>query len=167
MNTILYSQIIRNKVDTPVRKGKAKLVEILAKKSKGYWESNEVKIETGLINKEGEFFSISELSNVGGDGRIELGVPMEQGRKRPYEENKIFLTRMEGRKVEGPEGQELGRIYDYELYIEKHPWMVWKLMINPLGLSPLKRRVRIPTKKVKSINDKKLILQQDWKGGVL
>ncbi|MEF8835982.1 MAG: hypothetical protein V5A76_07500, partial [Candidatus Thermoplasmatota archaeon] len=65
MDTILYSEIIRKKVDTPTKEGKAKLVDILAKQSRGYWESDEIKIETGLINSEGKYFSTDELGNIG------------------------------------------------------------------------------------------------------
>ncbi len=165
MDTILYTQMIRKKVDTPVRKGKAKLVEILARRSRGHWESDEVKIETGLINKEGKYFSIENLNNIGKDERVQLDRPVKQGNPTPSEKNDIYLTRLEGNKVESSQGQELGRVYDYELYIEDHPWKVWKLLVNPLGLSPLKRRVRIPTKNVRSIEDEKIILKKDWKGG--
>jgi|GEM_PF-1403511 len=164
MDTILYSEIIRKKVDTPEKEGKAKLVDILAKQSKGYWEADEVKIETGLIGSKGKYFSSEEIQNIEKDANMKIGKPVEAGRKIPFEKNEFSLSRMDGRKVETFDGREVGRIYDYEIYMSSHPWKVWKLLIDPTGLSPLKRRVRIPTKHVKEVGQKKIILKEEYKG---
>ncbi len=164
MDTILYSEIIRKKVDTPVKEGKAKLVDVLAKQSTGYWEADEIKIETGLIGSKGKYFSISELKDIGKDSNMKVNKPIESGRKLPSGENKIFLSRLDGRKVETFDGREVGRVYDYEIYTSSHPWKVWKFLIDPTGLSPLKRRVRIPTKHVKEVDQRKIILKEEYKG---
>ncbi|MBS3790030.1 MAG: PRC-barrel domain-containing protein [Candidatus Thermoplasmatota archaeon] len=164
MNTILYSEMIRKKVDTPVEGVNAKLVDILARQAEGYWEANEIKIETGLISSKGKFFSTEELRNIGGDTRMKVGKPIDAGRKNPSDENELYLSRLDGRKVNTFDGRELGRIYDYELYIDSQPWKVWKLLIDPTGLSPLKRRVRIPTKHVKEVKQKVIILKEEYEG---
>jgi len=164
MNTILYSEIIRKKVDTPAKKGKAKLVDILAKRSGGYWEANEIMIETGLISSKGKYFSTDELKNIGKDANMKVDKPIEAGRSAPSDKNELFLSRLDGKKVETFDGREIGRIYDYEIYISSHPWRVWKFLIDPTGLSPLKRRVRIPTKYVKEVTQKKIILKEEYKG---
>ncbi len=164
MDTILYSEIIRKKVDTPKVEGKAKLVDILAKESEGYWEADEIKIETGLIRSEGKYFSSEELQNVEKDTNMKIGKPVDAGRKHPSDKNEFFLSRLDGMKVETFDGREIGRIYDYEIYMRSHPWKVWKLLIDPTGLSPLKRRVRIPTKYVKEVGQKKIILKEEYKG---
>lgn len=164
MDTILYSEIIRKKVDTPAKEGKAKLVDILAKRSKGYWEADEIMIETGLISSKGKYFSSDELKNIGKDTNMRIDKPIETGRKTPLEKNEIFLSRLDGRKVESHDGREIGRIYDFEIYITSHPWKIWKFLIDPTGLSPLKRRVRIPTKHAKEVTQKKIILNEEYKG---
>jgi len=164
MDTILYSEIIRKKVDTPESEGKAKLVDILAKQSEGYWEADEIKIETGLIGSKGKYFSTRELKNIQKDTNMKIGKPVESGRKIPSEKNEFFLSRLDGRKVETFDGREIGRIYDYEIYMNSHTWKVWKLLIDPTGLSPLKRRIRIPTKYVKEVGQKKIILKEEYKG---
>ncbi len=164
MDTILYSEIIRKKVDTPIKEGKAKLVDILAKQSRGYWEADEIKIETGLINSKGKYFSTDELENIGKNTNMKVNKAIENGRKAPSEKNEHFLSRLDGRKVETFDGNEIGRIYDYEIYITSQPWKIWKFLIDPTGLSPLKRRVRIPTKYVKEVKQKKIILKEEYKG---
>jgi len=164
MNTILYSEIIRKKVDTPAKKGKAKLVDIMAKQSRGYWEADEIKIETGIIGIEGKFFSTGQLKNIAEEGNMIVDKPIKAGRKTPSDENEFSLSRLDGRKVETFDGREVGRVYDYEIYITSHPWKVWKLLIDPTGLSPLKRRERIPTKYIKEVSQKKIILKEEYKG---
>lgn len=164
METKLYSQIVRTKVDTPMKKGKAKIVDVIAKETKGGWAGGEVKIETGLIGKEAKFFETKDLKNVGGDGNIKLKKPMDQGELTPSERNEVYLGHLDGRKVENSEGEELGRIYDYEILIETTPWKIWKMLVNPTGLSPLKRRVRIHTKYVDTITSDKIILKEEFEG---
>lgn len=164
MDTILYSEMIRKKVDTPTKEGKAKLVDILAKQSRGYWEADEIKIETGLINSKGKYFSTDELGNIGRNTNMKVSKPVENGRKTPSDKNEHFLSRLDGRKVETFDGSEVGRVYDYEIYIDSQPWKIWKFLIDPTGLSPLKRRVRIPTKYAKEVKQKKIILKEEYKG---
>lgn len=164
METILYSQIIRRKVDTPTKEGKAKLVDVLASWSTGYWEASEIIVETGLISSKGKFFSSNELTNLTAEGALELSKTMKEGNSAPKEENEIYLNRLDGTKVETYDGNEVGRIYDYEIYTDSHPWKIWKLLVNPTGLSPLKRRIRIPTKNVKEIGKKKVVLKEGYKG---
>ncbi len=164
MKTKLYSQIVRTKVDTPVNKGKAKIVDILATKVKGSWEASEVKIETGLIGKEAKFFCSDKLENITKNGNVFVDVPIEQGNSNPIDQNEIYLSRLVGNKVETDNGHELGKIYDYEILIGTDPWKVWKLLIDPSGLSPLKRRIRIHTKHIKKITSDRLILDKNYKG---
>jgi len=151
-------------VDTPAKEGKAKLVDILAKKTDGYWDADEIMIETGLINSKGKYFFTYELKNVGRETNMKIDKPVEAGRKTPSEKNELFLSRLDGRKVETFDHREIGRIYDFEIYITSHPWKIWKFLIDPTGLSPLKRRVRVPTKHAKEVTQKKIILDEEYQG---
>lgn len=164
METILYSQMIRKKVDTPTKEAKAKLVDILATRANGYWEADEIMVETGLISSKGKFFSSNELNNLIGEDSLKLKKTMTEGKTSPKSENKIYLSRLDGTKVYTYDGNEVGRIYDYEIYTNSHPWKIWKLLIDPTGLSPLKRRIRIPTKNVGEIGQKKIVLKEGYKG---
>lgn len=163
MRSVLYSEIRRKKVDTPLQKGKAKLVEVLALKKGGFWLAGEVMIESGLIDKKGRFFPVSEVTYAAEDKVIKLSKPLSKGRKSPLDKHEIYLSRLDGIRVETPEGKDIGRIYDFELYTDMDPWRVWKIMVDPSSLSPLRRRVRIPTKSVEEINDKKVVLEKGWK----
>lgn len=164
MKSKLYSELIRKKVDTPKQKGKSKLVEILALQEDGYWVAGEVMIESGLVNKEGRFFPVSELTYLPDEGRFELSKSLKEGNKEPMEKHELYLSYLDGKKVKSTEGKELGRVYDFELYIDFTPWKVWKLLMDPSGLSPLKRRVKVPTKAVQKIEDRTIVLKKGWKG---
>ncbi len=160
MKSLLYSELMRKKVDTPTKKGKAKLVEILALRKKGYWYAGEVMIESGLVDKSGKFFSVSDIEYDREEKRVKLSKNLNEGRTRPLDEHEFYLSRLDGRKVESHSGEELGRVYDFELYVDMKPWRVWKMMINPSGISPLKRRQRIPTKVVEELKSNKIILKK-------
>ncbi|MEF8873336.1 MAG: hypothetical protein V5A88_01550 [Candidatus Thermoplasmatota archaeon] len=163
MRAVLYSEIIRRKVDTPVEKGKAKLVEVLALSKESSWVAGEVSIESGLVNKRGRFFPVSAVEYDRDKKTIKLSQAHGQGRKYPLDKHEFYLSRLDGKKVETHDGDEVGRIYDFEIYTHLVPWKVWKMMVDPSGLSPLKRRVRIPTKKVNEVKDKKVVLKEGWK----
>lgn len=165
MKARLYSELIRKKVDTPVQKGKAKLVEILAMQGDGYWVAGEVMIESGLVSKSGRFFPVSEITYLSDENKFELSKPLDKGKKKPMDDHELHLSYLDGKKVKSSKGKELGRIYDFELYTDFTPWKVWKLLIDPAGLSPLKRRRKVATKTVQKIEDKSIVLKEGWKGG--
>lgn len=161
MRSVLYSGILRKRVNTPKTKGKSKLVEILVLRKKDKWQVEEVMIESGMVNRKGVFFSVSDVKYDREKKVIELSKPLEKGRRSP-KEHELFLSRVDGSKVISHDGKELGRIYDFEMYTEITPWKVWKMLINPSGLSPLKRRDKIPTKAVKDVTSKKIKLKKGW-----
>ncbi len=163
MRAVLYSEIIRKKVDTPAEKGKAKLVEVLALSKENTWLAGEVMIESGLVNRKGRFFPVSKVEYDRKDNVIKLSQLLSDGRKSPLDKHEFYLSRLDGKKVETHEGKEVGRIYDFELYTHLVPWRVWKMMVDPSGLSPLKRRIRIPTKKVEKVKDRKVVLKKGWR----
>ncbi|MBS3817418.1 MAG: PRC-barrel domain-containing protein [Candidatus Thermoplasmatota archaeon] len=163
MKSILYSKIIRTKVDTPNQRGKAKLVDVLALKDAGNWKAGEVMIESGLVNKKGRFFSVNEVRFDPEEEKLELTKSLNKGKKNPMGRHELFLSRLDGKKVVSSKGKDLGRVYDYELHLDLKPWKVWKILMDPTGLSPLKRRMKIPTKAVEKVEDKTIILKKGWK----
>ena len=165
MKSRLYSELIRKKVDTPIQKGKSKLVEILATQGDGYWVASEVMIESGLVNRKGRFFPVSEVTYNSNENRFELDRSLNEGDLGPMDDSELHLSYLDGKKIKSHDGKELGRIYDFELYIDFAPWKVWKILMDPAKLSPLKRRIKIPTKAVDKIENKCLVLKKGWKGG--
>lgn len=164
MKSTLYSEMIRKKVDTPNQKGKSKVVEILASEGKGYWVAGEVMIESGLVSSKGRFFAVSELTYLSDEKKFKLSKRLGEGNKKPMEDHELHLSYLDGKKVKSAKGKEVGRIYDFELYTDFTPWKVWKILVNPTGLSPMKRRMKVPTKAVQKIEDKNLVLKKGWKG---
>jgi len=164
MKSTLYSEMIRKKVDTPARKGKSKVVEILAMQGEGYWVAGEVMIESGLVNSKGRFFPVSELTFLPDKNRFKLSKKLDEGNKKPMDDHELHLSHLDGKKVTSYQGREVGRVYDFELYTDFTPWKVWKILVDPSGLSPMKRRIRVPTKAVQKIEDRKIVLKKGWKG---
>lgn len=162
MTTQLYSELIRNSVKNPAEKKKSKLVDIVAKARNKYWEVVQLKIESGLISKKGMYISPKYLKNVLNDEELELKKGIIDADKNPSEDADIFLCRLNNEKVLSTEGNELGRIYDFEIYVSEHPWKVWKILVKPSGLSPLKRRLRIPIKSIEKIDSDGLYLKNGW-----
>ncbi len=163
MKTILYSEIIRRSVQVPNEKTRAKIVEIIACVGKSYWSAREVMVESGLIDKEGAFYPVDIFSGIMEDGDIVLKKYIK-GRETPNTAKPLFLSRLIKKPIEDVEGQEIGKVYDFELYAGKKPWMVWKILVNPLGLNPAKRRLRIPTSSVTDIKGDRILLSTKVKG---
>lgn len=164
MDTILYSDIIRHSVQVPNKRKRAKIVEIIAEEDEKYWNAEEVMIESGFISKEGLFFPVGVVSNIEGDGDIVLD-RFDKGDKSPRSSGDIFLSQLIKTKVVTPEGEDIGRIYDFEIYVRKDPWMVWKVMVDPEGISPKRRRSRISIEDIDSIEPNKVILKEKPEGG--
>ncbi len=157
METILYSEIIRRAVQVPNEKARAKVVEIIARRGKKHWHAGEVMIESGLIDREGAFYPVDIFSGVMEEGDIVIKKYVK-GRETPKSKNPQFLSRLIKRSVEDAEGQELGKIYDFELYAGSKPWIIWKVLVNPPGLNPAKRRLRIPTGSIDKIESDRIYL---------
>ena len=162
MKTLLYSNLIRRKVILPMDKSRAKLVEIIVSQRKKFWCVRDVLVETGLIDHQGTYYNPSLLKDIPSKGPISIDKSGVDGsRKSPLGD--IFLSRLKDAKVIGPNDEEIGRIYDYELYIEQEPWIVWKILVRPAGLSPTKRRLRIPTKEIEKVSKTEVVLKEGWK----
>ncbi len=161
---MLYSELINRTVINPVDKEKSKLVEIVAKDKGKYWETWDVMIESGMIHKEGKYFSIESLSGVQSNEDIVLGVSTTEGADSPQRGGDIYLSELNKGKVVTHKGEEIGKVYDFEIYVASEPWKVWKVFSNPLGLSPMKRRQRIAIKDIEEVRPNKLKLKESWKG---
>ncbi len=164
MDTMLYSEIIRRPVQLPGDKKRAKIVEVVARKGKTHWNAEEIMIESGFIDKEGAFYPTKMLSDISKDGDI-LIKRYEKGMDVPKIKEGIYLSNLMKKPVQDSRGKEVGKVYDFEIYVGREPWIVWKILINPTGLSPTKRRHRIPTKNVQKIQGDKIILSTAVKGG--
>ncbi len=162
MATILYSELIRNVVKNPAEKKKSKLVDIVAKTREKYWQVIQLKIESGLITKKGMYISPESIKNILNGEELELKKGIIDGNKNPSEKADIFLSRVNNVKVLSSESNELGRVYDFEIHVSDTPWKVWKLLVKPSGLSPLKKRLRIPVKNVEKIDTEGIYLKEGW-----
>jgi len=162
MATILYSELIRNAVKNPAEKKKSKLVDIIAKPREKYWQVIQLKIESGLISKKGMYISPESVKNILNEEELELKKGIIDGNKNPSDEADIFLSRVNNVKVLSSESNELGRVYDFEIHVSDTPWKVWKLLVKPSGLSPLKKRLRIPVKNVEKIDAEGIYLKEGW-----
>ncbi|MFO7992290.1 MAG: hypothetical protein R6U61_08390 [Thermoplasmata archaeon] len=161
MKTTLYSNIIRRSVQVPNSRKRAKIVELIAKKVEHkteHWHVGEMMVETGFIDKEGLFFPIEYLSDVREDGELKLDY--SKGRNTP--DGDIFLSQLIRSRVLDKEKELIGRAYDFEIYVAKKPWMVWKILVEPKGLNPHKKRMRINTKYVEDILPNKIILNDSF-----
>lgn len=162
MATLLYSELIRKVVRNPAEKKKSKLVEFVAKERDKYWEIVQVKIECGLISKKGRYIPPSYLINVLDDQDLELKEGIVEGETSPSSGADIFLSRLNNEKVLSSDGNELGRIYDFEIHVSETPWKVWKILVKPIGMSPLKRRLRIPVHNIKEVTSEGVFLKEGW-----
>ncbi|MFO8109442.1 MAG: hypothetical protein R6U17_02825 [Thermoplasmata archaeon] len=158
MDTILYSDIIRKPVELPNKKAKSKLVEIVAYQGERHWYAEEVMIESGFIDKEGAYYPVSAVKDIGGDGAILLK-PKRPGKFDPKKTDSFILSTLLKKMVVDNSGEELGRVYDFEIYIGRTPWIVWKIMVNPTGLKPTKKRLRVPSDNVSEMTANKIILK--------
>ncbi len=164
MDTILYSEIVRRTVQLPGDRKKAKIVEIVARRGKTHWNAEEIMIESGLIDKDGAFYPTEMLADISKNGDIFIK-KFVAGKPEPKIRDGIYLSNLIKRPVHDSKGRELGKIYDFEIYIGRNPWIVWTILVNPIGLSPTKRRLRVPTKNVHKIQNDKVILSTAVKGG--
>lgn len=162
MSTQLYSELIRSVVKNPAEKKKSKLVEMVAIEKDKYWEVIQLKIESGLISKKGIYIPTEDIKEEAFDGNFKLKKGIIDGEKNPSEEGNIFLSRLNNGKVLSSDGNEMGRIYDFEMYVSEIPWKVWKLLVKPTGISPLKKRLRIAVKNVDKITSDALYLKEGW-----
>ncbi|MFW5928623.1 MAG: hypothetical protein ACOC5D_00100 [Thermoplasmatota archaeon] len=162
MATRLYSEMIRSVVKNPAEKKKSKLVEIVAKSRDKYWQVVQLKIESGLISKKGIYVDPKYINNVLDEGDFKLKKGIIDGNKNPREDADLFLSRINNEKVLSSNGNELGRIYDFEIHVSESPWKVWKVLVKPTGLSPLQRRLRIPVEKVEKVESEGIFLKEGW-----
>ncbi len=158
METILYSDIIRRPVEISHKNVKCKLVEVVAYRGEKHWRANEVMIESGFVDREGAFYPVSALKDMEQKGTIQLR-PKEPGRVNPKTTDPSMLSGLMKKMVVDSSGEELGRVYDFELYVGKSPWIVWKMLINPTGLKPTKRRLRIPTDNISKVTANRVLLK--------
>nr|AGF93342.1 hypothetical protein FLSS-23_0007 [uncultured organism] len=163
MATQLYSELIRSVVKNPAEKKKSKLVEMVAKEKDKYWEVLQLKIESGLISKKGMYVPTEDLKETSLGGELKLKKGIIEGRKNPSEEANLFLSRLNNEKILLSDSTEIGRVYDFEIHVSENPWKVWKLLVKPSGLSPLKKRLRIPVKSVDKITSEGIYLEEGWK----
>ncbi|MGM0405054.1 MAG: hypothetical protein ACQEQM_02805 [Thermoplasmatota archaeon] len=161
MKTITYSDIIRQNVDMPDSSKRAKIVDIAAEKQEKYWVSYGVIIETGFLDSKARFYPNRLLQNVSGDVPIHL----KSSRKKHERRGNLLLSNIKGSKILTDDKKEIGRVYDFEMFIDRDPWIIWKLLVDPLGISPMRRRMRIGTKYIKEYKEGKLYLKSGWKRG--
>ncbi len=159
----MYSEIVRRPVKLPGERKRAKIVDIIARKVKTHWTAHEVMIESGLIDREGAFYPVKIISDIPDEGDIYIG-KYTAGRPEPVNRGGIFLSNLLKKPVHDSKGKEIGKIYDYEIYAGRDPWIVWKVLVIPTGLSPTKRRLRLPTKDIDSIKGDKVTLSVALKG---
>jgi len=158
MKTKLYSDIIRRRVDVPNRREKTKLVEIVASIGGKHWYAEEVMIESGLIDKEGYYYPTSAVEGLDGEDPLTLNAK-SSGKEKTKRPDSYLLSGMIKNMVIDSSGEELGRVYDFEIYVDRNPWIIWKLLVNPVGLKPTKKRIRIPTSKVSNVSSDKIHLK--------
>lgn len=164
MKTMLYSEMIRRAVHIPGERKKAKVVDIVASKGKSHWRAGELMIESGFIDKEGAFYPVNIVSGLSENGDLYINRYIT-GDDKPKIRDAIYLSDLVKKTVIDAKNEEVGKIYDFEIYVGKVPWMVWKILVNPTGLSTTKRRVRIPVKDIEEIKGEKVILSKAIKGG--
>lgn len=164
MKTILYSQMIRKTVGLPNSSQKAKLVEILAERGKRGWTTKEMILETGLLGKEGKYYPTNIIKDITTEGNILVRKVSVRGKNEPSTEVYFLLSNLKGERAIGPNWQELGRAYDFEISIKSDPWLIWKVLIKPPGLSPTKRRIKVPTKDVIDIEGNNIRINTKDKG---
>ncbi len=139
---------------------RAKIVDITADKNERYWISNGVIIETGFLDSSAEYHPNKSLQDIPKKGQIILK-PSKGKFKR---KDKWLLSKIKGKKVMKDE-KEIGRIYDFELFVDKKPWIIWKLFVSPAGISPMKRRIKIRTNSIEEYDGERLYLKSDWNRG--
>ncbi len=158
MKTILYSELIRRTVNIPHERTKGKLVEIVARRGKKYWPIEEIMIESGLIDKKADFYMMTDLEELKEEGTLALNTHVS-GRERPAKKENIFLSKLIKSKVVDNEEEEYGRVYDFEIIqVNEDQWIVWKILADPAGLSPRKKRLRIPTVEVQKLSSDKVFV---------
>ncbi len=159
MKTILFSQIRRRKVQTSADKGTPKVVDLIGTKSKNYIKIIEMKGDTGLINQKAEYFPIKAVKPLKkGDEDIYL---KDSKSAHKQSRGEISLSSLKNAKVYDADDEEIGRVYDYEIYIEEMPWLVWKILVKSHLISVIERRLRIPLKYVSKLEGNKIYLDKE------
>ncbi len=121
-------------------------------------------VESGLIDKEGVFYPVDIFSGIMQEGDIVLK-KFIKGSETPKVANPIFLSRLIKRPVEDVDGQDIGKIYDFEIFAGRNPWIIWKVLVNPLGINPTKRRLRIPTSAITNMQNDRITLSTKIEDG--
>ncbi|MFO7791840.1 MAG: hypothetical protein R6W73_02520 [Candidatus Saliniplasma sp.] len=160
MKTIMYSDIIRRNVELPNISDKAKIVDITAEDREKYWVSHGVIVETGFLDSKAKYYSNTLMGDITEKGPI---IFKRKGTKS-QRKGKWLLSKIKGSKV-SKDDKEIGRVYDFEMFVDRKPWIIWKILVNPLGISPLKRRVKIGTGYVDDYKGGKLHLKSSWNRG--
>ncbi len=162
MKTILYSKIRKKKIDTPIKESEGKLVDVLVDDSEDYWEAEEVMIKTGMIKGDIVFLPTVDIEEIEEETNITIKKSLNNASEEPAKAFPIRLEDIKGYIVKNSEGEELGKVYDYEISTDVEPWIVWKLLVKPTNLSPLKRRARFSTEDVDKIEDEEIFLVKGY-----
>jgi len=159
MNTKLYSDLVRRKVQVPNDRKNAKIVDVIVHKEKGRWKADEVMVESGWIDKDALFLPTGSLTDPKEEGDIRIKEHVKAS-KSP-KTGDMFLSRLKKSRVISTDDEELGRAYDFEIFVGDKTWIVWKILVNPVGLDPNKRRLRIPIKNIKKMDSKNIWVEPD------
>lgn len=159
MNTKLYSELVRRKIQVPNDRKSAKIVDVVMHQKDSKWIAYEIMVESGWIDKDASFFPTSSLTNPKEDGEIRMKGGIK-GTKKP-KRGDVYLSKIKKHRVITTDDDELGRAYDFEIFVGDRSWIIWKILVNPLGYNPNKRRLRIPTKDVKKIDSKNIWVDTD------
>lgn len=161
MDTKLYSEITKMKVNTPSKENAGKIKDILGNESENYWEVKEVEIKSGMIKRKKNYFEVDDLEGLGEEW-IDLDRGLEDGSDSHSSSIEISLSKMKGKKVRTKNEEEIGTIYDFEVQVDSRPWKVWNILMKPSGMSPTKRRKRISIGEIESITHDGVILVEAY-----
>lgn len=161
MKTILFSQIQRKKVGSAAEEGSPKVVDLIGTRSNSYIKVKELEVETGLINREVEFFPIEAVKPFKSKDKVIYLKDFKSGHKHSTAD--ISLSSLKNSRVYDSREEQIGRIYDYEIYIKEMPWIVWKMLIKSHLISVIERRLRVPIKHISSIEGDKIHLDKEIK----
>jgi len=161
MKTMMYSDIIRRDIELLTDSNRAKIVDITADKREKYWVSHGIIIETGFLDSKAKYYPNTSIHDIPSEGAIRL--ESTEGKKK--REDKWLLSKIKGKKIM-KDKTVIGRVYDFEIFTDRNPWVIWKLFVNPIGISPMKRRTKIRTSSIEEYENGKLSLKSDWNRGV-
>lgn len=164
MKTVLYSNMKKKKIETPVGSDKGKIADFhLKEDEEDHWLVDEVMISVGTLKRDKKFVPIEEMELIEDEEKIKVTTPLEEASNNPLEPYPLKLKEMKGCIVETESGEEIGKVYDYEIATELDSWMVWKLLVKPTDLSPLKRRTKVAVKDVIEVKEDKIVAKDEYK----